>query len=87
MPELSSVVRSGIRTVLWAGDSDAVCNWFGGLDVADSLDWRGKMDFEHKEVENYTVDGVVGGTFKTVDNLSWLRVFEAGHEVPYFRKF
>jgi hypothetical protein len=32
------------------------------------------------------VNGVAGGQFKTVDNLSWLRVFGAGHEVPYYRK-
>jgi hypothetical protein len=37
----------------------------------------------------YTVDGAIGA-FKTVDNtvdnLSWLRVFASGHQVPYFRK-
>jgi hypothetical protein len=33
----------------------------------------------------YTVDGAIG-TFNTVDNLSWLRVFASGHQVPYFRK-
>ena len=27
------------------------------------------------------------GTFKNVGKLSWLRVFAAGHEVPYYRKF
>jgi carboxypeptidase C (cathepsin A) len=28
---------------------------------------------------------VVIGTYKTVDNLSWLRVFGSGHEVPAFQ--
>ena len=35
----------------------------------------------------YTVNGAQGGTFKTVSNLSFLRVFGAGHEVPYYREF
>ncbi|KUJ20781.1 carboxypeptidase-like protein S1 [Mollisia scopiformis] len=87
LPELSAVVQSGVQTVMFAGDADVVCNWFGGLVVADSLDWHGKKEFGSKKVENYTVDGAVGGTFKNVDNLSWLRVFNAGHEVPYFRKW
>jgi carboxypeptidase D len=39
----------------------------------------------NKAVENYTVDGVVKGTYKNVDNLSWLRVFNSGHEVPAFQ--
>jgi hypothetical protein len=37
-------------------------------------------------VSSYTVNGAAGGTFKTVGNLSWLRVFGAGHEVPYYRE-
>jgi hypothetical protein len=32
----------------------------------------------------YTVNGAIGGTFKTVDNLTWLRVFASGHQIPYF---
>ena len=34
---------------------------------------------------SYTVNGTAGGTFKNVGNLSWLRVFGAGHEVPYYQ--
>lgn len=34
---------------------------------------------------NYTVKGVVRGEFKKVGRLSWLRVFESGHEVPAFQ--
>jgi hypothetical protein len=36
-------------------------------------------------VTSYTVNGTAGGTFKNVGNLSWLRVFGAGHEVPYYQ--
>jgi carboxypeptidase C (cathepsin A) len=36
-------------------------------------------------VTNYTLDGTVKGTYKTVENLSWLRVFESGHEIPAFQ--
>jgi carboxypeptidase C (cathepsin A) len=81
------VVQSGIQVLLWAGDADWICNWFGGLAVANAVDFDGSAAFAAKEAVNYTVDGVAGGTFKTEGNLSWLRVFGAGHEVSYYREF
>lgn len=42
-------------------------------------------EFRNKAVTNYTVHGTVKGTYKNVDNLSWLRVFASGHEVPAFQ--
>lgn len=35
-------------------------------------------------LSSYTVNGTAGGMFKTVNNLSWLTVYGAGHEVPYY---
>jgi hypothetical protein len=43
--------------------------------------YSGAAAFKKKAVSNYTVNGVSEGTFKTEGNLSWLRVFGAGHEV------
>ncbi|KAN0094201.1 carboxypeptidase-like protein S1 [Hyaloscypha variabilis] len=82
---LSTVVQSGITTLIWAGDADWICNWFGGLAVADAITYSGQSAFQDTPVTSYTVAGVAGGTFKTVGNLSWLRVFGAGHEVPYYQ--
>jgi carboxypeptidase C (cathepsin A) len=78
-------VQSGITTVLFAGDADAVCDWFGGLASANAIEYSDQEDFQNKPVSNYTVNGAVKGTFKTVGNLSWLRVFDSGHEVAAFQ--
>lgn len=82
---LSTVVQSGITTLIWAGDADWICNWFGGLASAEAIVYSGSSAFKSTAVSSYTVNGVAGGTFKSVGNLSWLRVFEAGHEVPYYQ--
>lgn len=82
---LSTVVQSGITTLIWAGDADWICNWFGGLAVANAITYASTSTFAAKAVSSYTVNGVAGGTFKSVGNLSWLRVFGAGHEVPYYQ--
>lgn len=80
---LSTVVKSGITTLIWAGDADWICNWFGGLASAEGITYSGSAEFKTKAVSSYTVKGKLGGTFKTVGNLSWLRVFGAGHEVGF----
>lgn len=83
---LSTVVQSGITTLIWAGDADWICNWFGGLASAEAITYSGSSTFKSTAVSNYTVNGAAGGTFKSFGNLSWLRVFGAGHEVPYYRR-
>lgn len=54
--------------------------------MANALDYPSHDEFAAKDLEAYTVNGTELGQFKTVDNLSFLRVYEAGHEVPYYRK-
>lgn len=85
LPTLSALVSSGLPTLLWAGDADAVCDWFGGYASVNNISYRHSAAFKAKPVTNYTVNGEVGGTFKTVGDLSWIRVFGSGHEVPAFK--
>ena len=87
LPTLSTLVssNSNITFLLWSGDADWICNWMGNLGVADAVEFSGQSEFQSKTLESYTVNGVARGTFKTVDNFSFMRVFEAGHEVPYYQ--
>jgi carboxypeptidase C (cathepsin A) len=85
LSELSSVVQSGVQTVLYAGDADCVCDWFGGFASANAIEYSGQVRFQSTQVINYTVNGEVKGTFKTEGKLSWLRVFNSGHQVPSFQ--
>ena len=71
--QLSTVIQSGIRVVVWAGDADWICNWFGGLAAANAVTYAGSSAFNAAPLEPYTVNGTEGGTFKTVDNFSFLR--------------
>ncbi|KAI1846991.1 hypothetical protein JX265_006812 [Neoarthrinium moseri] len=81
---LSKVVQSGVRVLLWAGDADFICNWIGNLNVANAVTYDGSTSFKAKALAPYTVDGGELGQFKSVDNLSFIRVYKAGHEVPYY---
>lgn len=83
---LSSVVASGSVTVLvWAGDADFICNWYGNLASANAIKYSGQSAFSSASLKPYTVGGNEVGTFKTQGKLSFLRVYGAGHEVPYYQ--
>ena len=86
LSELSAVVSSGVTTLIWAGDADWICNWLGNEVAADAISYSGQSQFQSAPLQPYTVNGNQGGTFKNVGGLSFLRVFGAGHEVPYYRK-
>lgn len=84
LPQLSSIIDSGVQTVVWAGDADFICNWFGSRAVADAVNFVGADSFRAQPLQPYTVAGKKGGTFKSSGSFSFLRVFGAGHEVPYY---
>ncbi|KAK3988405.1 Alpha/Beta hydrolase protein [Cladorrhinum sp. PSN332] len=83
--ELGKVVDAGITVLLWAGDADWICNWMGVLDFAHAIDFPNRELFVNTPVVPLTVNGQVYGEYKTVDNLSWLRVYNSGHFVPYYQ--
>lgn len=86
LDELSDVVSANVTTLIWAGDADWICNWYGVFDVVNSVTYSGSAAFKAKALSPYKVNGKEGGTFKTEGNLSFLRVYAAGHEVMYYRK-
>lgn len=72
---------------MYAGlTASRICNWFGVLDVANAVTYSGQSAFKSKALAPYTVNGKEGGQFKTEGNLSFLRVYGAGHEIMYYRK-
>ena len=68
--DLSAVVQSGVQTLLWAGDADWICNWFGNQAVAEAVTYSGSSTFKTKALAPYNVNGVQKGTFKNVNNFT-----------------
>ena len=85
IPQLSSVVQSGVRTVVYFGDADYICNYEGGLQAANNVTYAGTAKFNAAALSSYTVNGKASGLFKTQGKFSYLQVFKAGHEVPYYQ--
>ncbi|KAJ2178531.1 carboxypeptidase C, partial [Coemansia sp. RSA 353] len=81
--ELPPLLEAGIRVLIYAGDADFICNWYGNKAWSEALEWSGKTSFAGSADEDWIVDGKAAGEARTFKNFSFLRVFGAGHMVPY----
>lgn len=63
--------------------SDYVCNWLGGEVVADMINATGFCDAGYVNIT--TSDNVVHGQVKQSGLFSFLRIYESGHEVPFYQ--
>jgi len=79
------LLDAGIKILIYAGDADFICNWIGNKAWVLELDWYGKDAFN--EADDFAwkskLTGRDAGEFRTFDGLTYLRVYEAGHMVPY----
>lgn len=78
-------MQSGVTVLVWAGDADWICNHMGVAAVANAVDFNGADEFKGKDLQPYTVNGKETGKYKTVNNFTYLQVYAAGHEVPYYQ--
>lgn len=74
-----------MRVALIYGDADYICNWFGGEALSKKLNYTHTAEFAKTGYVPFTVDGTEYGEVRQYGNLSFLRVYEAGHEVPYYQ--
>jgi len=77
--ELPAILEKGIRVVVYSGDLDLICNWYGGRMWTDALKWSGQKGYNAAHWQKW--GGY--GEFKKYENFTFVRVFNAGHMVPH----
>ncbi|KAJ5203358.1 Alpha/Beta hydrolase protein [Penicillium cf. viridicatum] len=85
LPDLEELLEKDIHVALMYGDADYICNWLGGEAISKVAKWSGQEAFNNAGYTNLMVDGVAYGETRQYGKLSFTRVWEAGHEVPYFQ--
>ncbi|KAF2461314.1 Alpha/Beta hydrolase protein [Lineolata rhizophorae] len=84
--DLAYLLDSGIKVTLVYGDRDYACNWFGGERVSLAIPHAQSDAFAAAGYADIQVnDSYVGGLVRQHGNLSFSRVFQAGHEVPAYQ--
>lgn len=81
--DVAALLEAEIPILIYAGDKDFICNWVGQTLWLDALVWSGQQEYLNKETKQWTVGGKPAGEGKSAQGLTFLRVYEAGHMVPY----
>ncbi|KAF2090517.1 hypothetical protein K490DRAFT_34644 [Saccharata proteae CBS 121410] len=85
LDDLSYLLSQGLRVALYYGDADYICNWFGGQAISLAVQYAHSAEFAAAGYAPFTVDGTEYGEVRQYGNFSFLRVYEAGHEVPFYQ--
>ncbi|KAI9204358.1 Alpha/Beta hydrolase protein [Polychytrium aggregatum] len=82
---VSELLAQNIKVLVYAGDADWICNWIGNEHWLEKMEWRGQDGFlsaGNLPWISYTT-GSRAGTLRVYENLAFVKIFEAGHMVPY----
>ncbi|KAJ8594013.1 carboxypeptidase KEX1 [Rhizopogon salebrosus TDB-379] len=72
-----------IPVLLFAGDQDFICNYMGIESMIKSLTWNGETGLGKVQTKSWTVNGSPAGTWVSSRNLTYAKIFNASHMVPY----
>lgn len=81
--DCKKLVDQGIYMLQFNGDADYVCNWIGNEAVVDLIDAPGISTAGYTNIS--TSDLEVHGQVKQAANFAFARVYESGHEVPFYQ--
>ena len=76
--DISYLLDNGYTGLIYYGDVDFICNWYGGMDMANNINWSRKAGFNSAAFQQWKSYG----EFKQVGPLTFVRVFQSGHLVP-----
>lgn len=91
---LSSLLDSNVKVSLVYGDRDYACNWISGEAVSLAIDYTRAASFRAAGYQDITItnnDSNEHGTeefpglVRQAGTLSFARIFQAGHQVPYYK--
>ncbi|KAF2493300.1 carboxypeptidase S1 [Lophium mytilinum] len=80
---VQKLLKQGVQVMMYFGDADFNCNWLGGQVVAEEICAPGYSSAGF--VNLTTPDDIVHGQVRQSGLFSFVRIFESGHEVPFYQ--
>ncbi|CAO2655950.1 Nn.00g047530.m01.CDS01 [Neocucurbitaria sp. VM-36] len=89
LSSLAELLARGVRVAFIYGDADIICNWYGGqhaaLELAHRLPGYSDSFLRAGYADIIVNNSYVGGQVRQYGNLSFSRIYDAGHLVPYYQ--
>lgn len=85
LTDLSELLESGTRVALLFGDADYILNWLGGQDLSLAVNFTGSESFRNSGYVPLVADGKRYGDTRETDIFSFTRLFDAGHDAPFYQ--
>ena len=86
--QMAYLLSLGVRVALVYGDRDYICNWLGGEAVSFSIAAQlpAYRPFYSAGYADIVVnDSYIGGVVRQYGNLSFSRIYDAGHLIPAYQ--
>lgn len=82
---VAQLLEADVPVLLYAGDKDFICNWLGNHAWSDQLEYSDHEFFADASLKPWynSESGKPAGEVKSYKHFSFLRVYDAGHMVPY----
>ncbi|KAL9025577.1 MAG: hypothetical protein Q9196_005628 [Gyalolechia fulgens] len=81
--DLRKLLQQNVTVMLYFGDADYNCNWLGGEVVAAEVGQAGYNTAGYTDIQ--TSDRIAHGQVKQSGGFSFVRIYESGHEVPFYQ--
>lgn len=86
LEDLAYILDHGVKVALLYGDRDYACNWIGGEASSLHIPWSSQQDFGDAGYTPLVLSPVhSAGLTRQYGNLSFTRVYQAGHLVPAYQ--
>ena len=81
--DMRKLLEQGITVMMYTGDADYNCNWLGGEVVSNEVGQPGFATAGYVNIS--TSDSTVHGQVRQSGGFSFVRIYNAGHEVPFYQ--
>ena len=85
---LPNVIERGVRTILFSGDQDLICNHIGTEEVIHNMEWNGGKGFELSPGtwaprRDWTFEREPAGIYQEARNLTYILFYNSSHMGPF----